>query len=528
MIPLDDAELSPPPNRRSFWWYWGSASITLFALMFIWSLASPTPSGPDEPTEFIKADAVAHGTLIGKSVPHVPSIVLVRVSGTVFYATARAQTCVYRSSATPGGCAPRLTTHPGTYTASTYIGRYPPLYYLFAGIPTLLTDRPWVLNAMRAVGALVNAVLLATAFAALCRWSRSVLLVVALAISVTPEVFYLGSVVNPSSIEVTSAVGAWVTASVLVFERSEEPPAGLLVAFAVCCSVLCLSRPLSPLWVFLLAVAFVAMCPHQCRRLAEQFRFRVAASLTAAVAVLAGIYILLAKSYKFESFPLPKGTSAVDVIRLILGGTQGFLTGAIGAYGAPDTYVPFLVVLIWLVGGGGLVTVALMAGQGRAVRRLAVISPLYLLLIPYGIILSHAFSNGITWQGRYGYPLSVGVPILAGGLLSRMQVRSAITGRIVYSTAVAVGIGTFVAFYWLLRRYTIGIGRGVNPTDHIAGAWSPPIPPAVLLLLGVLTAAAYAAAVVVTARTVGAGHGRRRARPVSERAEAPPIARSAP
>jgi len=469
----------------------------IFALMLSWSLASPTPSGPDEPTQFIKAAAVAHGTLIGTPVPHSTSLVGVRVAGTYINAASVAQSCVYHTPATSGGCAPPLVGSSAPAVAFTYVGRYPPLYYAIVGLPSLVSSAPWTLHGMRAMSALLNAVALGLAFAATRVWARSVAVAIAATLAVTPMAIYLGSVVNPNSLEVSAAIAAWVTGAILVFDRSDDPPPGLVGAFAVASVLLCASRTLSTVWWALIVMALVALRPASCGQLARRTAVRVGVGVSLVAAVVSGIYVVVARSYAFESFPLPPGTTTIQILAAIAGDTGKFVDGTIGIYGSPDTKVPLLVVGIWVVGVGALFVGAVALAARRDAWLLAAIAAVYVFVIPFAVIYSHAATNGITWQGRYGYPISVGVPVLAGALIGQ---RYTVPSRLMGVSAAAVVVGNLAAFYWLLRRYVVGMSR-IDPFREVAGAWRLPLALPGLVALTVIATVAYGILVVVCART---------------------------
>lgn len=488
--PLQHGIRSRPGPGRGFWWWWAGWTAVIFALGLLWSFASPIPSGPDEPTQLVKAAAVAHGIVVGTPVPGSRDLVQVHVAGTYVNAGSAARTCVYRSPATTGGCAPPVVASSRSTPAVTYVGRYPPLYYAVVGLPSLVSSAPWTLGAMRAMSALLNAAVLGLAFAATRTWARSSGAAVALAVTVTPMAVYLASVVNPNGLEISAAIAAWMAGALLVVEHAEDPPPLLVGVFCVACVLLCASRTLSTVWFGLIVAALVAVRPGASLRLSAHRSVRIGLGVTAVLAVLSGIFVVAADSYAFESFPLPKGTTPLQIMALIAGDTQRFFVGTIGYFGAPDTAVPALVVAVWVVAVSALVVTAMTYLGRRDAWVLAGLGVAYLFVIPFAIIFSHAASNGITWQGRYGYPIYAGVPILAGVLLGG---RIPVPARARWLAAGGVTVGMLGAFYWLLRRYVVGIApTHLDPFAQAPGRWIPPVPLGLVVGLGVAATLAYA------------------------------------
>ncbi|MDQ2729662.1 MAG: hypothetical protein M3Y91_17770, partial [Actinomycetota bacterium] len=56
----------------------------------------------------------------------------------------------------------------------------------------------------------------------------------------------------------------------------------------------------------------------------------------------------------------------------------------------------------------------------------------------------------------------------------------------------SLAVGQLVSWYWVLRRYTVGLGPAVNPLDRVPGGWQPPVPYGVLIPLIVVPTLALA------------------------------------
>ena len=124
------------------------------------------------------------------------------------------------------------------------------------------------------------------------------------------------------------------------------------------------------------------------------------------------------------------------------------------------------------------------------------------LIVPTILMVSQAHHVGLVWQARDGFPLYVGILLVAGAAGGRGLGMSpgwsrgpskvdAAFGRLAVLVAVAVAVAQLADFVWALRLYTVGLGATVNPLAHVRGGWDPPLPALILIVTGVLAAAFY-------------------------------------
>jgi hypothetical protein len=457
---------------------WAVSAGLLFVIMMMWGIASPVPSGPDEEAQLVKAAAVAHGTLIGTLVPGRKSkgTVTVKVPATIQSARRRAS-CdynIYKS----GACIGQVIGSSRMVSITTYEGRYPPLYYLLTGLPTLFTSAPSVLHLMRAVSALIVALLLGMAFAAVSTWGRSSLLLIALAVTVTPTVLYLGGVVNPSAMEVAGGILLWAALTVLVMQRSDDPPPTLIAAAVVGSVALCASRPLSTVFFALILASFVAIRPRACRALLAWRRVKVGLAVSLVIAFVSALYVIYAKSYEVEAFGLGKQSTS-GYLAAVAGRGGRALRQVIGAFGSPNFSVPEPVLAVWLITAVGLIAVALILARRRDALVLLGLFALLGFILPFIIVYSHVKTDGVVWQGRYSLPLIAGIPILSGVLVGDRYPNAvaAVRRRIALAVLPVLCFGWIGAFYWFLRRYTVSLsGNATNAFHHGLNYWPPVIP----------------------------------------------------
>jgi hypothetical protein len=490
------------PDRRGRWGRrtrflgrWAASSSVLLALCLLWSLSTPIPSGPDEPTQYVKAAAVGRGTLTGSRPHGFPrGTVLVHVPGT-FVMYDPAVGCYYLHPEVPAGCTPLPGPDAHDRATTTYIGEYPPLYFALTGLPSLFSSEPLARRAMRAVSALLSALLLGLAMSAVLTWSRSRWLVVGTALTVTPTAVYLGSVLNPNGLEISAAVAAWTAGVLLVFHHAERPPPGLVAVFTASSVLLALTRPLSPLWVAAIVGSLALFRPAAARQLLGDRVVRAGVAVTAVALVAAAVYVVANDSLAIEKFPLPPGLSELQVAALVLGRIPLHLRSMVGQFGAPEFTAPSLAVVLWGLAAGTVLCAALsLSGRwDAAVLALVVLGAL--VLLPFAASFPGARSNGLAWQGRYQYPVAAGIPLLATALLGAARVR---LGRAGHLVAAAVVVAHLATFYWVLRRYTVGLGPFVNPFARVPNGWTPPLPAP--LLVGLVTVTVAGAGAWLAAR----------------------------
>ena len=236
--------------------------------MAAWSLASPLFSSPDEPAHVVHAVALDHGQLIGTPVGGSSSAITAVTVPASIADSGRYSDCFRFRISVPASCARPLTTDSRAVESTTSAGRYPPLYYAIVGIPSLVSESTGGIYAMRLVSAALSALFVALAFMSICAWSRRTFMLVGVLLAVTPMTLFMGGVVNPNGPEICAALCMWTAGLVLVLERAEAPPRGLVIVLTASAVVLMLSRGISPLWVVLILVVLAILAGRRAIRAA--------------------------------------------------------------------------------------------------------------------------------------------------------------------------------------------------------------------------------------------------------------------
>jgi hypothetical protein len=484
------------PVQRGFVGIWIRCFLILFVLCAAWCFATPLGGAPDEPAQVVKAAATVRGQLIGQPARHEPAATRDFRVPALFKSVYALPTCYQFHAKTPAGCAPHLQSSSRIVTVSTYVGRYPPLYYAVVGLPTLVMHSESVIYAMRLVSALLDALLLSLAFAIASIWCRATMMLEAIALTITPLVFFFAGVINPNGFEIAAAICTWTSGLALVRNWSLRPPRGPLIAFFVSGCLLELTRGLSVLWMGTILLTLLCLEPRSCWHLMRERSVRIGAALLVAVGAVAVGYVLIAHSLKvLPSALLPADHASFFLLtERVLGEIGVYVREFIGVFGWLDTPSPLLPTILWTALLGFLVVLGLVASRRRESVVLAglIVGSFALSM---ALIEWNAGTSGITWQARDGFPLYAGTPLLAGMVIPH----TSITGfgdfarrRVAAIVAIGVGVSQLTDFGWALRRFTVGLGRTVNLFQPVRHGWSPPPGVPLTAILGAVAVVLYA------------------------------------
>jgi len=463
-------------RRGSFWLTFGISWAILAGLMSAWSLASPIGGAPDEPAHLVKAAAVARGEWIGVRGPEGELVQVPQYIGFVIN-----QTCYAFDGDKSASCALAVPGDPNrTVTATTTAGLYNPLYYLLTGWPSLIFHDTTGVFAMRIVSALLVSLFAAIAIALLFTWKRPTIPIISALTALTPMVLFLGGVVNPNSLEITTTLAAFVSLYSAVRQSTSLPAWPLWTFFTLSASIAVNMRGLSLLWI---GVAVVAVLVGTQRRrsvaILRQRSTRISLGVVAAFSTFALVWVIATNSLGagIDGSGPPStapgvGTSAIGGFLYTLLSTAEYSEGIVGVFGWLDTPAPPATFFVWSAFIGGL----LLWGGIRLTRR-QLITPvvLFAAVVFLPAILQGLYINrgGIIWQGRYILPLFVCLVVAVGMELSTVA-ELAPSVQIKLSSAVTtawVG-GQFYSFATAERRYAVGLDRSWG--DLAPLEWSPP------------------------------------------------------
>jgi hypothetical protein len=466
---------------------WAASFAVMWVAVAAWSLASPMGSGPDEPAHLIRAASLVRGELLGTPLAHTGPTTKAYVTVEAPQVFARLENDVvcfrYKPPSVPASCQGTLDGSSGEVHVDIYVGRYSPLYYSLVGLPTLVAVNPTGMYLARLASGALSAAMLALAVVSLRRCRGAPLLGAGIALAMTPMVLYLAGVVNPSGLEISSAISAWVAVMALRSEPAGTVPASVVGALGISTIVLMLTRGLSPLWVGFIGLGLIALVGRQGRELLGRRCVQVwlAGSVAASGAALA--WDLYADPFLIvPASPLPHGTGTSQLFVLALDRVELLVTSSIGDFGWLGTPSPFAVIVTWLAALGAVVLLSTCLARRRDAV-VAVGTVVAWVVVPVVLIMLQARSDGIVGQGRDFMALGVGIPIVAAAVAGDRFVGRATTRRLSTIVIVALAVCQVADFYSTLRRYTVGITGPLNAFASTPDAWHPPVPGLVLLLV---------------------------------------------
>ena len=475
------------PVRAFFRWF-GLAFAGLSLVTGAWAMTNALGNAPDEGKQAMTAYTVAHGQ-IGALHPTVPEIYAELSDPSTLL-------CTHVSYNQPADCQDWVTPKSmPDRTEFTQFGTYNPLYYAIVGVPSLVLPPHAALYAMRLMSLLLFSALVAAAFALAAVAFRSRVGAAGILLALPPIVLFLGSAINPNSIEIAASVLTWTGLTALL-ARDLPPRTTRLVTTVVTIGILflVLNRLLSPLWfvIMVLTVALTTRGWARLWRLVTRSRyFQVHVGVIAVAGVLAVAWTLVhptvfvggVQGHQPSTLLAFLGLTAQQVF---FGFPQTVLPQSIAVLGWTDFAIT-PVVPVFAALWAGLLS-ATVFGMRRRAERLGPLLVAFLWIVGLSALSSYEWGN-VGWQGRYGIPLAVGVPILCVELLSARVLeipgaRDALR-RAMRVSAIIVIVADAFALVSNYKRYAAGWGASWDPSSWTA--WQPPLGPfpwAVAALLG--------------------------------------------
>ena len=405
------AEPGQPRTLLVFIW----AFLGVGTMIGAWSFATPIGAAPDEPAHIAQAVAIVRGQFDGPD--HRYAIGLLATVRVPDWAAANAIPCFVKDdeftrpiqTGLALACPDTLSHATRPALASTQFSNAPPLYYVVVGIPSLFFSGPAALYAMRLVGALVNAGLVALGISLLVRYYPRRIPLVGVLIALSPMVLFLMAVVSSSGLEIASGFATWCGALCVV--EHPQVPRALAIWTAVGAVVLILARPTSPLDAAIIAVVVAFLIGW--RGLRERLNPTLVPlwSPVAVAAVIAGGFLVLVGPPHLTGIPPvhPAGLLANMWSNLRLSAVR--LRQCIGDFGWLDTPVPTWVVVVWTASLAALTAAALVL-SGPCRRALPVLA-LAILAMPEVLYAPQMDTHVLNWQGRYWLPVVIGFPLVA-------------------------------------------------------------------------------------------------------------------
>lgn len=382
------------PKQRYF-----GLGLALWAFITIWSFATPPFAGPDEAAHIVRTEALAHSDLVGKKIDG--QSVLTEVPAPFWAAEGFEEGCWSTKADVPVSC--RLSDDTSLVSTKTYVGRYNPAFYILASLPARVIETSNALYALRLVGGLLCAALIAGAFASL---EQAGLSTRAILLSLLPTAIFLASVVNPSGLEVAAALAFCASGLAL----SRRPTTSTEVFCAISLLALCSARGLGLGFGVIIALAvFIstgsAPLWHQgCSKLARVIALAGIVTSAAWLAIVGGTEVLGVT---------PKlGPNRINIIKSGPSITKRVLLEAAGSFQWLEAHLPLLATYA-LLAILSTVCARLALAQSKPQRLSIGLLTLSFILIPILALTLKGKELGFFWQGRYSLPLIVAAIVLA-------------------------------------------------------------------------------------------------------------------
>ena len=461
-------------TRQVFW----AALSSSFALLLLWSLATPLLGVPDEPSHIIRAAAVVRGDWIG-SVGKDPSYATVVVPK--YIANLNSEACFAFRPTTTANCPEPNIKHPDQLVAGVTTSTLnTPVYYFFTGLPSLITNGPLTIYLMRALSSLICALMIAFSAVALSQLAKSTFALTALAVSTTPVLLFLGGSVNPNGVEVCAAL-AVLSCLLALGRRQAEAPLihrQQLVMLITSTFFLVNSRSLALAWLFFaVVIAILFSAKGAIRRLFSKRATWIAFAVMSIVVIAAVAWYLLPKGIvQNAAVAVGEDVAPSDAFWFMVVHVFDYAAGWVGIFGWLDIAAPPITFAIW----GALTAVAIAAAlvSGTWAKRIALLILIAAIVLLPAIAQAALISNwGYVWQGRYHLAIFAMLLVAAGVAIDSGQKdfsHQLWTPWLIAGVIGATAIGHIAAFVVVLRRYAVG--TNFPPIFMLTDPrWQPPL-----------------------------------------------------
>lgn len=479
-----------------------------------WLLATPPLAGPDEAAHLATAAANVRGQL-AKPVLRPEAYQRVELPRT--YATAVPASLCLALTDGPANCAMApsycrlmgpgarrcglpMDAGAGVEAGRTYTGRYPPAYSLLVGWPTLLSNAPATLYAVRLLGLLLAAGLVGSAVAMALRRRRP-MLAAATAVVATPMAITTVVAVNPNGLELAGAL-AMATAGWIALggEELDRPALHLAGLGALALTV---SRPLGPLEVLAGAVV-LALAARGGRTLLRERALRGWLVVLGVAWVATMAWIVAFKAFTVLRAPVPP-SQRNGLLRYAIEGITGWprwASQAFGDLGYTNVHPPRLAVLAWVAVLVVVVALALRAWRwvGTGMRLAVLASLAWAVLTPSAMAIADGRPPVLFYFGRYGL-VAIAFSVVACLGVAEGGVR--VPRPLAVTMGILLGVANLATMVNALHHWTVGAEGPRSLTARVPGWWQPPLGSYGVLVLAAtgLCTMALGAAHLSTARS---------------------------
>ena len=378
-----------------------------------WVVVLPPFRGIDEVDHAFRASAVAHGQWHAGPYTQYGRGRLVRVPVPLI-AAASAQ-CAALHYTRPYDCRPKRVLGDGMGEVASGAGGYNPVFYWVVGTAGLPFSGAGSLYAMRAVTALACAILIMLGAWSVVQTRAGPWSAVGLLVALSPVAFYSMTVVSPNGVEIAAAVALWASVLALGREQSSSDELRLIAVMGVSGFLLGLLRGLGPGFACIILAVGILVAPRRIAAVARRHRVATLVAFLFIILGIAGQQLWPRVDATPPGIHEPGPTSSFHWIMPFF-----WLAQMIAVFPFRDQLAPGFVYPT--VGGLLIALVVLAVVRGKGSIRLALLALIVgTLALPLVLTAATYAGRGVIWQGRYGLPLAVGVPIIAGIALGRWR-----------------------------------------------------------------------------------------------------------
>ena len=481
-------------RRARRWQVFLLAFALMFGLSGAYALLTPIGGSPDERAHIVKAAGVVRGQGMGENIDgsqnrtfHIPrgiSEIPNAINCTVFKETVPAD-CDF----------PIAPDHAEIIVTESSAGLYNPVYYALVGWPTLLSPSEPGIYGMRLVSAALTAAFFALALTCLSLLPRARLPLLAGLGMVTPTAAYLGGMVNPNLLEVSTVTA--FAAALFAAVRLEATGAllwRLVAVMAVAGGLAVHARSLAPLWIF--AAVLVVACVAGWGRFWRFLRRPVVLATVAVIAISTAIAVVVTLSTgtlgEMGDYP-GQGTAVETGVRTMLWNFWNYVPPLVGTYGWNDTSIPSLSTDVVLAMVFALLAAAVVGRTGLWPRLGVLLAIACFIGIPALVQGISVTGSGYIWQGRYALAMWMILIMAASVVVSRgfERLSGVVTQRLVTLVLAVLACVHAAGMQHLLYRYGAGV-HATLPEFWLRPEWTPfGVPMLVFVAASVLLAAAW-------------------------------------
>ena len=297
----------------------------------------------------------------------------------------------------------------GEVTIASAAGNYNPTWYWVAGTIAQPFQGGAALYAMRAATVILSNLLLLGALS-LNRHAMSAWASVGLALVLTPTITYATAVAAPNGVGFAAAVLLW-TALLRLPTTFGQPVQGPLWGALVGGTVVMCAHSTGPLWVLAILVCGSPLWWPRAIVLARHHRVPAAVVLLLLLTVLAGCVLWIATSGTNDPRQGDENLGRPS-LALMLKLPMFLLLQSVATLQFRNQAAPTVVYVVALLVMAVLLVLAWRRSAGRAkavmslVALASLVAPLAATWIAYPLV-------GSAWQARYGFPLYVGILLVA-------------------------------------------------------------------------------------------------------------------